>query len=222
MNRRLNEVLNEPANSSTTPLEWADELVREISSNVEVDGRIEELRRRIAQLEQEIQAEERKKREAFDKWTGLVRLDGSGLQLSVRDALQLFGFETAPSAAGNEGDFVARSGNRVFLVQATGSTGTIPVEHGRRLLHWIADAEDLESTRGLLVGNAFRGAAPWNRPPEGFAPELERMAIKHHFALLDTRQLFRVVARRLQGKAISTEMILNELSVDGPVTFHLP
>jgi hypothetical protein len=221
MNRRLNEVLSEAVNSPAAAPEWTDELLREISSHAEVDGRIQELRQRISHLEQEIQVEEQRKREAFDKWTGLLRLDGTGLEASVRDALELLGFAIAPGDAGNENDCVARLGNRVFLVQAVGSAGAVPVEHGRRLLHWIADAEDLESTRGLLIGNAFLAEAPRNRPPEGFAPELERMAIKHHFALLDTRQLFRVVARRLQAKPVSSEMILHELSVDGPVTFHL-
>ncbi len=222
MNKRLNEVVSEPPGGPPAVPEWTGELLRELSANAEIDARIGELRERIMELEREIRAEEERKREAFDRWTGLVRLDGPGLQAAVQEALQLLGFEITASTTGEEGDFVAQHSNRVFLVHATGSVGGVLVEHGRRVLHWIADAEDLERTRGLLVGNGFRGDAPWNRPPEIFAPELARLAIKHHFSLLDTRHLFRVVVRRLQGKAVSTEMILNELSVDGPVTFHLP
>jgi hypothetical protein len=222
MNKRLNEVVSEPVAGAPAVPDWADDLVREISANAEIDGRIAELRQRIVEMEREIREEEQRKREAFDKWTGLVRLDEAGLQAAAQEALQLLGFEVTASASAGEGEFVARHGNRAFLVHATGSVGAILVEHGRRLLHWIADAEDLESTRGLVVGNGFRGDPPWNRPPQIFVPELERMAIKHHYALLDTRQLFRVIARRLQGKAVSMEMILKELSVDGPVTFHLP
>jgi hypothetical protein len=219
MNRRLNEeVVSGPA---AVP-DWTGELLRELSANAEIDARIAELQRRIVEMEREIHAEESRKREAFEKWTGLVRLDGPGFQAAVQEALQLLGFEISASASGSPDEFVARHGAQAFLVHGAGSVGAILVEHGRRLLHWIADAEDLEGTRGLVVGNGFRGDPPWNRPPQIFAPELERMALKHHFSLLDTRQLFRVVARRLQGKAVSMEMILRELSVDGPVTFHLP
>ena len=54
-----------------------------------------------------------------------------------------------------------------------------------------------------------------------FTPDLVKLARKRGLALLDTRELFKIVCAKLEGKPIPLDNICEDLSTDGEVRFRL-
>jgi hypothetical protein len=204
--------------------DWSQQIITQIPGIEGSNKKIAELSKQIERLGEERQAELESKKQ-LEEWVQLLWLSGVPLQERVRDALRFLGFDIEPgNDTGHTPDIVAKQGSYVFVIEITGSTGTITIDKGRQLMEWVIAAEPKE-VRGVLVGNAFRNDPPEKRPPSAnhniFAAELEKMAKKRGLALLETRELFRIVCAKLGGTKFPLEKICEDLSTDGEVHFRL-
>jgi hypothetical protein len=159
-------------------------------------------------------------------WADILWLEGLPLQNKVSEALGLLGVRCiATDPSGHAADLTANESGVHFVFEVTGSSGTIGIEKGRQLMQWIAESADPAGTKGVLVANAFRNDRPDKRPPSQdkriFVSELERLGTKYHLALLDVRELYRVLCLKLAGQAIDKSAIVSGLTSDGVVEFQI-
>jgi hypothetical protein len=215
-NPDLEECLPDPTPS------WGEELIatipgtKEIKTRIsEIDGKIEGLKRRRDTDEEELQA--------LSEWGQLLWLTGIPLQRLVQKAFKYLGFEIEPRPeTGHTEDFVAKYGSAVYLIEATGSAGSITIDKGRQLMQWVISSE-FEKCHGILVGNAFSKEPPEKRPPTPnhhvFTPDLKQFAEKYDFSLLDTWELFRAVCAKLAHQPTPIESLCTALSKVGAVEF---
>lgn len=205
------------------PPEWSSRVTAQIPGVSDIRGRREQAHQEIAKLQSVIDTDAAKQRE-LEKWAEILWLDGVPLQVRVSEALALLGIPNeSKDPTGHTQDLQGRCRDTPLLFEVTGSTGSIGIEKGRQLLQWITDCGDPTHTKGVLIGNAFRNNAPENRPPTAnhkiFVKELEDMARRFHFALVDTRELFDVVIRKLGGEEVQVESVCTALRGDGVVKF---
>lgn len=204
-----------------SPPTWCVEVASKLPGMSEIVARTTALESRITSLENALAAE-RANGNILRRWADLLWLDGVALQNRVSDALVLLGFNVeCKNPTDHTRDLVATSGSFEFLIEVTGSTGSITIEKGRQLLQWVTDSEDNENAKGVLIGNAFRKEDPKLRPPTPdqrmFTTKLEEFATKYHLALFDVRDLFELVALKLRTGHIELERLCEELSGDGVV-----
>lgn len=187
---------------------------------VDITERIENITGNIARLENE-RATEVDTRMGLEKWAELLWLDGLLLEARVREAFDLIGFETeSKNPSGHTHDLVVKHGDHMFLCEVTGSTGSIKLDKGRELLQWVLDSPDPGNIPGILVCNPYRLEPPNNRPPSPnhklYVKELEDLANKYDFALVNVEDLLTLVTARLEGKEINIAKVCNKLSKNGP------
>ncbi len=204
---------------------WADEVVRKIPGVSEAQKGVSETDQRILELETRRETQEVDLR-TLSEWGQLLWLSGIPLQRLVQKGFKSLRFEIEPRPeTGHTEDFVARHKEYAFPVEATGSSGTITIDKGRQLMHWVADSE-IANCHGVLVANAFSTEPPSNRPPTPnhhiFSVDLVKYAEKHGLALLDTQELFKIVCAKLAGKPIDLDAISVELSGKGVIRFSVP
>jgi hypothetical protein len=206
--------------------EWGKEVISKIPGVEETEGAIEKIEQEIDDLEEKRTAE-MKKKEELERWAGLLWFDGIPLQDLVREGFDFLGFDTeSEDPTGHTHDFVARHSGQTLLVEVTGSQGPISLDKGRQLLQWIADSADPVKSKGILVGNAFRSEPPGKRPPTSnhkiFVTQLVELAEKRNLALVDTRELFRIITAKLSGVPVQAEVVAKDLASDGEIKFsHL-
>lgn len=203
---------------------WADEVVTKVPGVEQAKNQLSETDQGILELETYRQSQE-KELQTLSEWAHLLWLTGVPLQRLIQKAFAFLGLQIEPRPeTGHSEDFMAKHGDFVFLVEATGSTGSITIDKGRQLMHWVADSE-IGNCHGVLVANAFSTEPPGNRPPTAnhhiFSADLERYAVKHGLSLLDTRELFRIVCAKLGGKPIDLDAISVELCGKGAVRFSV-
>ena len=142
-------------------------------------------------------------------YRGLLWLKGFELQDLAGAALCALGIE---SKTEEPVDLVHRlaDGSKLFI-EVEGSDGMVRVDKGSQLLRYIADekARQLEEGEephpvvGAVLGNPFRREPPERRPPagvdRGFSSQLEALARRERWALIETRQLFDWLTRHLGG-----------------------
>jgi hypothetical protein len=201
--------------------EWAASVVSAMPGIQRIEEQTAQVLRQIDDLEKDADVLNVKKRE-IEKWAELLWLDGIALQRRVRDALDFLGFQTEMrEPTGHSEDLVASHGTDRFLIEVTGATGSIKIEKARELVQWILDSESPGQVRGMLIGNAFRTEPPQNRPPTAnhklFTNEVEGLAERFDFALLDVRELYRAVVAKLEGKEIDLARICQAMSGKGNV-----
>jgi hypothetical protein len=213
----------EPLPDSAPP--WADGVVSKIPGVAESHDRLSETEERISELEAQRQSEE-KELQKLGEWGQLLWLTGIPLQRLVQKAFKFLGFDIEPRPeTGHAEDFVARHGEFVFLIEATGTSGTITIEKGRQLMQWLADSE-IADCHGTLVANAFSTEPPANRPPTTnhhiFSVDLVKYAERYGVSLLNTQELFRLVCTKLAGKPIDLDSVSIELCGKGVIRFSVP
>jgi hypothetical protein len=201
---------------------WADDLITTIPGTNEIKTRLTEIDESIKHLEGE-REREAKDLETLSEWGQLLWLTGIPLQRLVQKAFRFLDFEieTRPETGHTE-DFVAKHGCAVFLIEVTGSAGSITIDKGRQLMEWVINPE-FENCQGVLVGNAFAKEPPENRPPTPdhhvFTEALEKYSEKYGFSLVDTRELFRMVCAKLANQPIAMDLVCAGLQKRGVVTF---
>jgi hypothetical protein len=173
-----------------------------------------------------LESDEAKKFE-LARWTDMLWLDGVPLQKRISEALSLLGIANeSKDPTGHSQDLEASFAGRSFLFEVTGSNGAITIDKGRQLLQWLSECADPTNSKGILIGNAFRKHAPSARPPSAnhrlFVKELEDMANKFHLGLVDVRDIFALVVRKLGGEAIEAAHICEQLKADGVIRFSEP
>jgi hypothetical protein len=178
----------------------------------------------IQERTERLNAEEEKLRK-LSSWADLLWLEGLPLQNKVGEALELLGVKaSSPAPTAHAGDLVADEPGVHLVFEVTGSTGTIGIEKGRQLMQWVADAPNPATTKGVLIANAFRNDPPNKRPPTDrriFVVEVEQLATRYHLALVDVRELYRVLCVRLSGQEVDKTLVLNGLMADGVVRFQV-
>lgn len=214
-----------PTISTLPKPSWVDEAAAKLPGVAEAATA-----RKSIQAEIEVQNERLRKQEnelaSLTGWADLLWLDGIPLQTKVGEALRFLGIslsEVAPT--GHAGDLSSQESGVQFVFEVTGSTGSIGIEKGRQLVQWTAEAPDPLNAKGVLVANAYRNDAPALRPPTPnhriFVQDLERYAAKFHLALLDVRELYRVVALKLERGVIEKQIVIQGLQTDGVVRFNI-
>lgn len=181
-----------------------------------------ELKSRVTALEGQIENHLDKKQQ-IEKWAELLWLDGLALQDRVREAFAFLGFATESlNPTGHTHDLVIKQEGYTFYAEVTGSTGSIKIDKGRELLQWIIDSPSPERIRGVLIANAFRNLPPDGRPPSAnhkiFTAELEQLANRYDFALVDVRELLKLVTARLESKGPDLRTVCQRMSGKGAVS----
>ena len=159
-------------------------------------------------------------------WADLLWFEGMALQEKVAEAFTFLGITIlSPDSTGHTCDLKAIEPEADLVFEVTGSTGAIGIQKGRQLLQWASEADDPDRSKEILVGNAFRELSPESRPPSKdhkiFVSELEKFAERYHLALLDVRELYRVVSLKLASQVVSRDAIVAGLLKDGIVRFEL-
>jgi len=203
------------------PPAWAPSVIAELPGVSEAEDCILRIDQQISALNTTRDSESKKK-EMLERWAQLLWLDSVPLQDLVRDALLFIGLPTeSTNPTGHTRDLVATYNQQTFLMEVTGSTDSIKVDKGRKLMQWILDSDSPGAVRGVLFGNAFRKEPPQNRPPTTnhkiFVTELEDMACRFEFALLDVRLLYKLVVAKLDGRGFSPDVISDHLRTNGIV-----
>jgi hypothetical protein len=203
--------------------DWSKQFSAQIPGVAELQSKATQTEGEIARLRSELAANETKRKE-LEKWAEMLWLDGVPLQTRVSEALRLVGIPNeSKDPTGHTQDLQGTCVGRPILFEVTGSKGSIGVEKGRQLLQWISQCDNPSITKGVLIGNAYRNDPPEKRPPTEnhkiFVNEVEEMAQKFHFALLDVRELFVLVVRKLSGEVIKPEFVCESLQVNGAVRF---
>jgi hypothetical protein len=155
-------------------------------------------------------------------WAELLWLDGIPLQKRVREALDFLGFETEmPDPTGHGEELIAKHDTHRFLIEVTGATGSIKIDKARELVQWVLDSESPDRVRGVLVGNPFRNDPPQQRPPTEnhklFTTEVEGLATRFDFALLEVRELYRAILAKLEHKEVNVLKICEAMGLKGRV-----
>ncbi len=215
----------DPPLISTAPKpDWVATTAASLPGVADVRARIREIENRIRTENESLEIEQRNENQ-LTAWTNLLWLDGIPLQVKVREALQFLGVPAeGTSLTGHLGDLTADAPNMHFIFEVTGSSGSIGIEKGRQLMQWVIDSPDPTKAKGVLIANAFRNDPPDKRPPTPnhkiFVSEVEGLAHRFGLALLDVRELYRVVCIKLDGKSVDSSDIMLDLQSSGPVTFR--
>lgn len=203
--------------------DWAKDVIARLPGMTKLESASADKIAEIARLRSELEANEIK-RLGLERWAEMLWFDGVPLQNRVSEALELLGIPNKSNdPTGHAQDLQGSCAGHSLLFEVTGSTGSIGVEKGRQLLQWMADCDDPTNTKGILIGNAFRKNSPDQRPPSPnhkiFVKELEEMATRFHFGLLDVRDVYDLVVRKLGGEDVVTEQICKALQADGVISF---
>jgi hypothetical protein len=203
---------------------WVDQEVLGIPGVAEIQVSRTSILEQIDKKNEELKIADQKL-EVISGWADLLWMEGIPLQNKVQDALNLLGVPaTSEDPSGHTGDLVANEAGIHFVFEVTGSNGTIGIEKGRQLMQWVADAPDPVGSKGVLVASPFRNEPPPKRPPTEkriFVRELEALAEKYHLALLDIRELYRLICLHLSGNSVSKPIVLEGLQTDGVVRFNI-
>lgn len=215
----------DPALISSIPRPgWVDEAASEIPGVAEIQAERSSVSADIQKKADQLKLVEEQLRQV-SSWADLLWLEGLQLQAKVGEALEFLGVTaSSPDPSAHAGDLIADEAGVRLVFEITGSTGTISIEKGRQLMQWVADAPNPAAAKGVLIANAFRNAPPGQRPPPDrriFVVEVEQLAARYHFALLDVRELYRVVCLKLSGQQIDKALIVNGLLADGVVRFQV-
>lgn len=205
--------------------EWASSVVSAMPGIEQIESKTGEIARQVDGLEKEADDLNTQKQK-IQKWAELLWLDGIPLQKQVREALNFLGFQTEMrDPTGHSEDLIASHGAYRFLIEVTGATGSIKIEKARELVQWILVSDSPGQVRGILVGNPFRKDPPHLRPPTPnhklFTNEVEELATRFDFALLDVREIYRAIVAKLQGKEIDLTRMCHTMSGKGSVVFEL-
>jgi uncharacterized small protein (DUF1192 family) len=205
--------------------DWANKVATQIPGVAEIESRIAKVTAEISALESQLVAD-RESRQELERWAEVLWLDGLPLQERVSDALAYLGVPNkSEDPTAHSQDLLGSCMGSPILFEVTGSTGSIGIEKGRQLHQWIAQREDATVVKGVLVGNAYRKHPPEERPPSPhhklFVKEVEDLAAKFHFALVDVRDLFGLVVRKLDGEDIRGEDVCKALQADGLIKFNI-
>lgn len=202
---------------------WADAAAAKLPGYAQAQSKRTLIQSEIELKVEELRLQDQELRNLAD-WTELLYLDGIPLQERASKAFNFLGVLTnSPDPTGHTGDLQANEEGWHFVFEVTGSTGSIGIEKGRQLVQWTAESPDPLNAKGVLVANAFRNDPPELRPPTPnhkiFVQDLERYAQKFHLALLDTRELYRLVSLKLAGKTIEKSVVVQGLQTEGVVRF---
>jgi hypothetical protein len=211
--------------SSIPKPSWVEEVASALPGVTELQAVRASIAEEMRQKSEHLKLEEEKLR-ALTSWADLLWLEGLPLQNKVNEALALLGISChSGDPTAHACDLSASESGLSFVFEVTGSSGTIGIEKGRQLMQWVLESQDPAGTKGVLVANAFRTDPPTNRPPTQdkriFVLELERLGIKYHLALLDVRELYRVVSLKLSGQPIDKSLVIQGLTTDGVVRFPI-
>lgn len=205
---------------------WTETTINKIPGIAEVQATRSSIRNEIERLNLELIKSDEQTAD-LESWSDLLWAEGLVLQAKVGKALSMLGLNIATDSdpSGHTSDLTAREPEVDFIFEVTGTTGSVGMDKGRQLLQWVADASDPVRAKGVLVASAFRNEPPDNRPPTSdrrmFVAELESLALRYHFALLDTRELFRTICLALAGRVIDKAKIVDGLRIDGIVRFDI-
>jgi len=185
-----------PEAQRTPPPEWAAEYRGLLPGLESLDETAHQLTGEIKRLGSELK-EVGAKQEALEGHLRLLYEQGKyQLEPAVREAFDLMGFEFDEYG---EVDVVldAPEGRAFVEVEGKGDDA-IKVEKHSQLLRYVIDYQEDTGVRikGILVGNAYRFSHPGKRA-SWFSDEVERGAQAHHFCLLTTEELFKVVCALL-------------------------
>lgn len=214
-----------PPVSSVAKPSWVETAAAKIPGVAELQAIRASLTSEIQKKSEELSLHDEKLRAAAS-CADLLWLEGLSLQAKVGEALNFLGLTAGSNdPSGYTGDLYADESGTQFVFEVTGSTGTIGIEKGRQLVQWVAEAPDPTTAKGVLIASAFRNEPPEKRPPSPdkriFVVEVERLAERFHLALLDIRELYRVVCAKLAGNTIEKTTIVKGLLTDGVVKFQI-
>ncbi len=170
-----------------------------------ISARISSVHKQLAQL-QEALSEEQARLDALLGYRDILWLGGYDLEDAVRRALTLLGIEAAKR---EPVDLVhdLRDGRRLFI-EIEGTEGHINLRKGQQLGSYIMAEDNPAAILGAIIGNPWRTSPLDQRPPAGarlFVRELEALATKQGWRLVQTSQLFDLVCRYLGGDETQKE-----------------
>jgi hypothetical protein len=183
----------------------------------ELQARILEISNQIDALvaQQRVLAERRRQ---LEHWRGLLYKAQQGLRDVALDALELLGLENGRPVDHDGTAFAGQYGDKMLLVRVVGTAETATrrevFDLDSHIQGFEQDQPEAHVDKGVLIVNAWRGAAPETRGRQGRAV-LSADAIEHatllDFALLDSRLLYRWVTEAIEGRMEDVGVALTRL-----------
>jgi hypothetical protein len=190
-----------------SPPDWLDEYL--LPGIAEASNRVERAEERLDSLEAEL-AEARNEYRSLDRYRRMLWQEGKyGLDLPVRDALQLLGW-TAFSRPDEPAVFY--TGKERVLIETQGSSGAVGMEVHYRLRERLetAIADTSERPYGLIVINGRRDEPPESREQQ-YENALRVAAESMRYCVVDTRQVFQAVQAHMAGETEKAKAFLQRL-----------
>lgn len=172
------------------PPAWLSEYSLPNEDNIE--DRIQEKRKEIEELEEEL--------DSLTKFKKLLYETSTNLEEVTRESLRELGF-TVDSEVPGKRDGILHTDETQFALEITGTTGGIKKSKGRQLDDWVENvlAENPgENVSGLLIVNPEMGTAP-NERDISIEPNVERyMRQRGDYKVLSTVDLYHLVELNLK------------------------
>lgn len=179
--------------------DWLSAYTISKAENIKAD--ISSLNSKVDKLNKDIELKQIEL-DSLERYKGLLWATGPELESVVEAGLNLLGIPAHPKqpvdlACPN------REGGELYI-EIEGTVGSVNIEKGRQLYHYIGDAIDPSIITGAIIGNPWRKEDPAHRPPpkrQGglFTDDLTRFANRQGWSLVLTTELFEWVRRYLDG-----------------------
>lgn len=180
------------------PPEWLSDYT--LPNEEEIESSIDERRKEIAELEEEL--------ESLTKFKKLLYETSTNLEEVTREALRELGFTVDGEVPGKR-DGILHTEDKQFALEITGTTGGIKKSKGRQLDDWVesvmADNPD-QNVSGLLIVNPEMGTRPDERDIS-IEPNVRKyMEQRGDYKVLTTVDLYRLVELNLKEGVDKTEI----------------
>ncbi len=186
------------------PPDWS--LAVPVPGLEEKEASIADLRDQMDRSRRDLETREREL-DGLLRYRGLLWMTGDELEEVVRESLGLLGI--AAEKRDPIDGVVDLGAGRLLYIEMEGSEGATTVRKGRQLLGYIAEAEDPAQVSGAIIANPHRKSPPEQRTTVAaplFSKELDSLAKKQDWPLIQTKQLFDLVCRFLGGNEKEKEL----------------
>jgi hypothetical protein len=193
------------------PPDWLDDY--SLPGIEAAQERIDEAESKVEELEAELD-EARNEYRGIDRYRRLLWQEGKyGLDLPVRDALELLGFVNVSTA--DEPASFRYDGEPVYL-ETEASLEAVGMQPHYRLRERIESriATSGERPLGIVVVNGYRALAPSARP-EQYTDALRIAAESMRYCVVESSRLLEAVRAKLQGKGDTAAFCQSLIATEG-------
>lgn len=158
------------------------------------------------------QQELKNKKGSFEKWNGLLFLNGKRLEHIVKDALIELGLSNVVPGNGDNEDLrfdLVIDKYKVATVEIKGKENGIKKDDLRQAMEW-AFASGSKHTKPILVSNTFRlDVYPGSRNKRMNFNEFLDECECHNICIISTIMLYDLVRKKISGMDVDTDILIS-------------